>query len=58
MLTLGQRTDSGGQTETCSNFIASLEQDAEQVVGVVPHQVVGAVEFADVPVGVVLDSLV
>jgi len=35
-----------------------VEQDAQQVVRVVPHQVVRAVEFVDVPVLVVPDPFV
>ena len=35
-----------------------VEQDAQQVVRVVPHQVVRAVEFVDVPVRVVANPFV
>ena len=37
---------------------AGVGEDAQQVVGVVPHQVVGTVEFMDVPVRIVLDPFV
>ena len=35
-----------------------VQQDAQQVIGVVAHQVVRAVQFVDVPVRIVLDPFV
>ena len=37
---------------------SGLEQDAQQIVRVVPHQVVGAVEFVGHPVRVIANPLV
>src|SRR6476646_5420733 len=41
-----------------AGLLSGVQQDAYQVVRVVPHQVVCAVEFMDVPVRVVLDPFV
>ena len=49
-----------GQTNRGASDLAApgIQQDAQQVVRVVAHQVVGAVEFVDVPVRVVADPFV
>ena len=55
---MGQSMAVGQQFRKFAGLLSGVQQDAYQVVRVVPHQVVCAVEFMDVPVRVVLDPFV